>query len=107
MEENKTQTGLPGHPQGCYCYGCRCGSYTWGHGHYWLRWILGLLILCAVFCLGVKVGEFKGYYGLGHGFDSYGGGYRTFMMKARPPYMMGNQVWQEPAQFDTSATPQN
>lgn len=38
-----------------------------GH-HKLLRWVLGILILIVVFCMGVKVGEFKttlGYYGYG------------------------------------------
>ena len=42
---------------------CGCGH----HRHFWLRWLLGLIILAAVFCIGVKVGEFKGEFGRGFG----------------------------------------
>jgi hypothetical protein len=45
-----------------------------GHRHFWLRWLLGLIILAAVFCVGVKVGEFKGEFGRGFG------GYRGHQM---------------------------
>jgi|GEM_PF-1282679 hypothetical protein len=43
---------------------CHCGC---GHRHFWLRWLLGLIILLVVFWLGVKVGEFKGAFGRGFG----------------------------------------
>jgi len=43
---------------------CGCGC---GHRHFWLRWLLGIIILAAVFCVGVKVGEFKGAFGRGLG----------------------------------------
>ena len=56
------------------CYGNSCGGHgcgqcggngQWGgghHGHFLLRLIIGLVIIGAVFSLGVKVGEFKGMY---------------------------------------------
>ncbi len=47
-------------------------NHPWHHGHYGrhfaLRWILGLIILAIVFCVGVKVGEFKAaLWGGGYG----------------------------------------
>jgi len=42
-----------------------CGC---GHRHFfWLRLLLGLIILAVVFGIGVKVGEFKGAFGRGFG----------------------------------------
>lgn len=60
--------------------------------HFVLRWILGIIILVAVFCIGFKLGEFssvirQGGYGYGYYnnnmYDMMGGGY--------PYYMMGGQ----------------
>ena len=69
------------HGGGC-CHGCGMngGHNIMGHGcgmghsccgggmfhhcggkHLVLRWILGIIILVSVFCLGVKLGELKGY----------------------------------------------
>ena len=81
MEENNNKK--------CDCLICRHGKCAW------FRWVLGLIILWAVFALGVKVGELKytikdglrngGYYGMmgGYGDDSYGykkGGFFPGMM---------------------------
>jgi len=73
MEENNNKK--------CDCLMCKCcgmahkafGGENCGK-HRLLRWIIGLLILWAVFALGVKVGELKytikdglrsgGYYGM-------------------------------------------
>ncbi len=67
MEENNKK---------CDCLLCRHGKHTW------FRWILGIVILWAIFALGVKIGEFKymvkdglrgSYYGMMGGYgDSYG-----------------------------------
>jgi hypothetical protein len=65
--------------------------------HRLLRWIVGLLVLWAVFALGVKVGELKytikdglrgGYYGMmgGYGDCSYGHDRDSFFQN-----MMGGQ----------------
>lgn len=76
MEENKK----------CDCLVCCCNDAihkAFGEGggkHRLLRWVIGLLILWAIFALGVKVGELKytikdglrgsyGFYGCGHGHD--------------------------------------
>jgi hypothetical protein len=50
------------------CKMCWHGMCGCGHRHFfWLRLLLGLIILAAVFCVGVKVGEFKGEFGRGFG----------------------------------------
>lgn len=57
----------------CECPCCRGYKYgTWGHGHYFARWLLGLIILGIVFSLGVKIGEFRGYYGGDFGLYEFG-----------------------------------
>lgn len=82
MEENNNKK--------CDCLMCKCcgmAHKAFGEGcgkHRLLRWIIGLLILWAIFALGVKVGELKytikdglrgGYYGMmgGYGDDSFYG----------------------------------
>lgn len=51
----------------------RCGGH---HGMTLLRWFLGLMIIVMVFCLGVKIGEYKQAF---EGGDS-GYGYSSRMM---------------------------
>ena len=69
MEQNKYD-----HPPGCRCMMC-------GGGQRALRWILGIIILLIVFCLGWKLGEISsflrgGYYGMGPGMmQEYGNPY--------------------------------
>ncbi|MBI3671768.1 hypothetical protein HY249_03170 [Candidatus Azambacteria bacterium] len=70
----------------CQCWGCRnlshwgCKDHSghYGHKFFAVRWILGIIILLAVFSLGVKIGEFKEYAykagGYGYGYD-YGHNY--------------------------------
>lgn len=76
MEENKKCDCLM-----CRCcnavhkaFGERCGKYRL------LRWVIGLIILLAIFALGVKVGELKymikdgfrgSYYMMGEGCDNF------------------------------------
>ena len=43
---------------------CHCG---YGHRHFWIKLVVGLIILAAAFCVGVKVGEFKSAFGRGFG----------------------------------------
>lgn len=68
-----------------------CGHGRWGccHRFFWLRLVLGLIILAAVFCIGVKIGEFKGEFG--RDFDRFGG---RQMMRYYPQraYQLG-QPW--------------
>ena len=65
MEENtKEQMGTCEHAcQSGWCKKLCCG----GGRHIFLRWILGILILVAVFSLGIKVGEFKSLVDGGYG----------------------------------------
>ncbi len=60
---------------GCMCgyggSGCWCG----GRRHFLLRWILGIIILGAVFSFGVKLGEFKAFFREGYGPAMMRGGY--------------------------------
>jgi hypothetical protein len=70
------------------CQGKCCGQWHGGHRHFFLRWILGLIILGIVFGLGVKIGEFKS--------EVYGGNYNGYgrmnrMMQYRQPIMY--QTW--------------
>ncbi|HEX5429478.1 MAG TPA: hypothetical protein VFX17_00135 [Patescibacteria group bacterium] len=44
----------------CSCDNCRPGYSM--HRHFWLRWLLGLIIIGMVFAVGFKIGEFKGYF---------------------------------------------
>ena len=80
--------GCMGHSHG-YCSGYGHGY----HGHFLLRWLLGLLLLGIVFALGVKIGEFKS------GFGDYGHmRYGDYQMMTTRPMMMygtsGNMMYQ-------------
>jgi hypothetical protein len=57
-----------------------------GHRFFWLRWLLGLIILAVVFCIGVKVGEFKGAFG-----PDFGGyrGHQMMRYYPRQAYPLG------------------
>ncbi|MEW6617034.1 MAG: hypothetical protein AB1333_01285 [Patescibacteria group bacterium] len=73
MEEiKKEHTGLCEH----MCQTGWCKKMCCGGKHTLLRWIFGIIILIAVFSLGVKVGEFKsiidGYKG-SFGWNSHRG----------------------------------
>jgi len=59
MEENRPQFNRCENCSGQCCHG-HGGMGGWNHQRYTiLRWMLGALILAAVFAIGVKVGEFK------------------------------------------------
>lgn len=61
---------------------------TYMHGNFWLKLLVILIVLCAVFKLGVLVGELKGERGFqGHGNMMY--------LQRGMPYggMMGNSVY--------------
>lgn len=88
MEENKPMNS-DGHMHdhmGC-CHG-------FGHKHFLLRLLLGIAILAVVFCLGMRIGEFKGefrsgfYGGYGRpmmgGYDSDNAWYGPGMMRTLP-----------------------
>ena len=72
-----------------------CGGWCGcGHSHFLLRWILGILILATVFCVGGKVGEVKQLlrsfgYGYGYGYmDGPRHMYQGYMM-VRPQLLPG------------------
>ncbi len=50
--------------KGKVCEDCSCHSgWYCGQGSMWFhiaRWILGIIIIVMIFCLGIKVGEIKG-----------------------------------------------
>lgn len=62
-----------GYPEGCRCFWCQgqgtCKMWCGGGGHHrLLRWLIGILILIAVFAVGVKLGELKASLGSGCGY---------------------------------------
>jgi len=64
-----------------------------GHHRYFvLRWVLGLLILAIVFCLGLKIGEFKS--------EVYGGNYGGYGQTHRMMPYYQNQGW--PVMYQSS-----
>ncbi len=67
----------------------RCGSC--GHscgfgGGYVLRWVLGILIITWIFCIGMRFGEIKAHL------ESTGYGYNKHY-KFSPMPMMGGATW--------------
>lgn len=54
----------------------RCGNMCGFNGHHILRWVLGILIITWVFCIGVRFGEFKASFENG---SSYGYRYGRVM----------------------------
>lgn len=83
MNENMNSAETP-EPSGYgkFCKMCGCGHGY--HRHFWLRWLLGLIILGLVFCVGVKVGEFKSEFG--GAFGMRGGHHTRYFFK---PIMQG------------------
>ena len=68
--------------------GCGCG-----HRHFfWLRLLLGLIILAIVFCVGVKVGEFKGAFGRGFNNNKGRQMMRYYPQQAYPLGVPGNRM---------------
>ena len=64
----------------------KCGhSCGFGRGHI-IRWILGILIITWVFCIGMKIGEIKAYL------EASGYGYSNHY-KYRVMPMMGGATW--------------
>jgi len=74
MEKIKTKPSLD--EKGSYCIGGQCAHGTC-HSHFvLLRWVLGMIILGMVFCMGFMFGEIKGEFASGWntGFGGYGNG---------------------------------
>ena len=70
----------------CNCPMCR-GMGRYGHGHWVLRWLLGLVILFLVFWFGVKIGELKS--GFGYGYEHHGMMMQHRTMQYFPQQRMG------------------
>ena len=107
MEDIKKEMGNGQKCDSCSSHGLGCLMHGWHglHGHYLLRWFLGLVILLAVFYFGFKLGELKSWFEAG--IDSYGGdfmmgGSRSFHRGYRGDYyvpqMMNNS-------YENQATP--
>ena len=93
MEKNNKENGS----KVCDCAECSIhGGY---HRHFWLRWVLGLAIIMIAFGLGLKVGEFKGYFE--SNVDRYDRGY---MMWNHYP-MMYNQTTAPVTTTPSASTP--
>lgn len=63
------------HPSGCRCFMC-------GGGYRILHWILGIIILLIVFCVGWKLGEISSFM--------RGEGYYGMMQQYENPYYYGS-----------------
>lgn len=83
-----------------FCKMCGNGMCC-GHRHFWLRWLLGIIILATVFCIGVKIGEFKGAFG--GNFYNRGGNNTRFFQSGYPNGMM-RQGYQ-PGTYTATTTP--
>ena len=65
MEGNNNNNNNNHHHDMCQVCGSgygrcgRCGNMCGFGGHHILRWIIGILIITWVFCIGAKFGEFK------------------------------------------------
>lgn len=81
MAEEKSEKIMQAGRTTCACGpGCTCGcGHYYAHRIFW--WILGIIVLAIVFCVGVKAGEvreelrgmFGGYYGRGYPMMQYQG----------------------------------
>ncbi len=86
---------------------CCGGHMGWGRKS-WVHWVLGLVVLIIVFCMGYKLGVLRGYFG-GWGYmGGYGRPmmYRTGSFNGFGPGMMGN--WRyvaEPLEDQGTSTP--
>jgi hypothetical protein len=93
MEDNTNQNMGHNNCAMCASHGGFNDRWMCGHHHFLaLRIILGLVILAIVFCVGFKMGEFKGIYG-----DYYGAnmmGNREYRIMTTQPMMFNNQGYQ-------------
>ena len=99
MESKRSECGPCEGGMAMLCGGGNCGGH---YGLVLLRWFFGIIILLMVFCLGVKVGFYKGiiesagYSDEGYGFGGMMGSYRH----GRPMMYLS-----EPVSLPTTATP--
>lgn len=94
---NKEQTN--GHDHSCE----QCAAHGGFHKFFVLRWVLAILILLTVLYVGIKIGEFKGYFE--SSIDGYGSGYNSRMMNGNyPGGMMRYWNVQTDAPSDTTTT---
>jgi hypothetical protein len=58
-EQVSASAGMPNNNNQKACRFCGGQNCFCGRRFLWLRLLLGVIVLAAVFCIGVKVGEFK------------------------------------------------
>lgn len=63
----------------------RCGNMCGWNGTHLLRWILGIIIITWVFCLGMRFGQMTAGFGGGYGYGNH--------MYFRSMPMMGGATW--------------
>jgi hypothetical protein len=98
MEENKA---MPGHSDNSHCAACHMGNHN--PRSVLLRWLLGILILVAVFAIGVKVGEFKSFFD--NDADTMFRHHRYFMMENRPDFYPNAMYGNPGANLRTTTNP--
>ena len=82
MDKNQGPIGAPLMPSDKSCKMCGHGMCGCGHHRFfWLRIVLGVIILAAIFCIGIKIGELKSRFGQGFGRR---GGYNMMYYPSRP-----------------------
>ncbi len=85
----------------CGKCGHNCG---FGRGHI-LRWILGIIIITWVFCIGMKMGEIKAYLeASGYGYSNHYK-YRVMPMMGGASFSGADQVYFSQAVPTTGAVP--
>ena len=91
MEKNNKEKSMM-----CDCENCQIPWYQSYHRHFFLRWVLGLIILGLTFAVGFKLGEFKQVFeGLNP--DGYGHNLRPMMFFDNGYGMMGTYPVQLPS----------
>ena len=78
-----------------------CEMHHGYHRYFFLRWVLGIVIILIVFWLGLKIGEFKGYFESDFGYSTgfHQSGFRM------GPGMMNYWYQQVPTPDSTTTTP--
>jgi|GEM_PF-3402971 len=80
MNNQPPAPSTPAGPHNHMDYGhgmwCNCGGHGY-HRHFVLRWILGIILLAVVFCLGFKLGFLHANM---YGYGGYGDHHRDYPM---------------------------